>query len=231
MELRAYNWRNDERYSLVGPNDHRGWMDAIEDGHPYRCAPLRLANVCEWWVVAREATFARCGEGGGRDVLSVQGVGESHFGFGVLTFRVPFVFEVDEPWCLHVKGPANFVVANAHPLEGIIDPRALDVGFTMNWLIQPGSSAVFERDGPVAAISLIDPAALHDTLMHVQPGAEHPRRDELERWSHGRSQVYDRIIAGEPGPHTDGAYARAARKSLPNVRFRGLRTHGSEADR
>ncbi len=224
MELTAYNWRQDERYSLVGPNDRREWMNAAEDGHPYRCAPLRLANVSELWIVAHEPTFVRWDPRAGRDLLSIDGLGESHFGHGIVTFRVPFVFDVSEPWCLLVKGPSNVVVPNAHALEGVIDPRAAAVGFTMNWLIQEGGTAIFERGKPIAAITLIDPAALHATEVRIRPLADHPRRDELEAWWQTRTDLFDEILAGREGPYADGEYTRAVRKTLPGVRFRGVRT-------
>ncbi len=224
MKINVYKWKDDgEKYSLVGPNDRRRWMDDFAKGHPYQCAPLRYANVSEWWVIGHERTFVRWDPRNKEDLISIHGLGESHFGYGIVSFRLPFVFDVEAPWCLMVKGPANVVIPNAHPLEGVIDPRAYALGFSMNWQIQEGGTAIFEKDQPVAAITLVDPASLHEAELEIRPVTDHPKYPELDHWVRKRKDLFEKMLKGEEGPFVENVYTKAVRKTLPGVRFRGLR--------
>jgi len=57
----------------------------------------------------------------------------SHFGNGVITFAIPYLFRTPRGVNLWVKGPTNLIKDGVQPLEGIVETDWLTATFTMNW--------------------------------------------------------------------------------------------------
>lgn len=119
----------------------RDWMDEAPQRFPYRCLPLAIANQCGW-VMLSPARFQVYWYGGhsARD-LEVRFDGPenpcvvSHFGSGVLTFTVPYLFRTPPGINLWVKGPANLPKDGFYALEGIVETDWSPATFTMNWKV------------------------------------------------------------------------------------------------
>src|SRR5215471_2064188 len=76
----------------------RDWMDATPVRHPYRCLPLVIANQ-SGWILRSTASFEAYWYGGpAKEDVEIRFRGPtdnrimSHFGTGVITFTVPFLF-------------------------------------------------------------------------------------------------------------------------------------------
>lgn len=146
---------------LVPAPATRDWMDATSRRFAYRCLPLVVANQAGWLVVQDVAVRA-CWNGGARseDLVVEQDppappqVAVSHFGGGVLTWHVPFLFRTPPGYNLLVRGPANLPVDGAFPLDGIVEADWAVASFTMNWLLtRPGAWVVFPAGQPIAMIA------------------------------------------------------------------------------
>src|SRR5262249_31695603 len=96
-------------------------MDETENKFAYRCLPLVIANQFGWEILSTHH-FRVVWDGSshreGIQVENLAGDGQlhchSHFGAGVLTFHIPFLFRTPEGWNLMVRGPTN------RPKDGIV---------------------------------------------------------------------------------------------------------------
>src|SRR5205823_928053 len=77
----------------------------------------------------------------------------SHFGHGLLTWHVPFLFRTPPGYNLLVRGPANWRKDGAYPLEGMVETDWSIATFTMSWQItRIGGPVIFERDEPICML-------------------------------------------------------------------------------
>jgi hypothetical protein len=77
----------------------------------------------------------------------------SHFGNGVITFSIPYLFRTPRGINLWVKGPSNYIKDGVQPLEGIVETDWLSATFTMNWkMTRPYHTVHFERGEPICMI-------------------------------------------------------------------------------
>ena len=141
----------------------RDWMDATPSRFAYRCLPMLIANQSGWLVLNTEKISVTWD--GGQSVpslvvehfeygLSQSRMATSHFGNGVVTFSIPYLFRTPPGFNLHVRGPANMPKDGATALEGIVETDWSDATFTMNWkLTRPGLRVVFEEDEPIAMLT------------------------------------------------------------------------------
>ncbi len=82
------------------------------------------------------------------------------FGYGIVTWMIPYPFRTDPGWNLLVRGPANHPEDGVSPLEGLVEtedrtvPRTMfwsTASFTMSWeLTRPGAPVRFEAGEPFA---------------------------------------------------------------------------------
>jgi Family of unknown function (DUF6065) len=78
----------------------------------------------------------------------------SHFGEGILTWSLPFLFRTPPGYNLHVRGPANWPKDGVYPLEGIVETDWLEATFTMNWkLTRANLPVTFEAGEPICMIA------------------------------------------------------------------------------
>jgi hypothetical protein len=84
---------------VVTASPSRDWMDATPGGFANRCLPLRIANQAGWFVLnshALRVTWNGGPELSGLEIESLDGQtaypATSHFGSGILTWHLPFLF-------------------------------------------------------------------------------------------------------------------------------------------
>ena len=134
----------------------RDWMDATAQRYAYRCLPLNIANQ-NGWVVTAGTGFRAFWYGGAHPTdIEVQFDGppdpfvSSHFGHGVLTFSLPWLFRTPPGVNLWVKGPSNSPKDGIQALEGVVETDWSVSTFTMNWRFTRGNEWVrFEAGEPV----------------------------------------------------------------------------------
>ncbi|UQA55827.1 DUF6065 family protein [Polyangium aurulentum] len=145
----------------IVPAPHaRAWMSDTRDAFANRCLPLLIANQAGWLVLSSSAVRARWDGGdalGNLEVEHTDGeppfLAKSHFGHGILTFTLPYLFRTPQGFNLLVRGPANHPKDGASPLEGIVETDWCTATFTMNWkLTRPGLWVTFARGEPIAML-------------------------------------------------------------------------------
>ncbi|WP_372001635.1 DUF6065 family protein [Tistrella mobilis] len=160
----------------------RPWMDATPQGFAYRCLPLAIANAWGWELLNPAGfTAVWTGDEAPAGVVvtpddpaaAVPAVG--HFGSGILTFHVPWLFRTAPEVALMVQGPVNRPKDAIAALQGLVETGWSPFGFTMNWRFTRVNTPVrFETGEPFAAIVPVLPALLEAMRPEIRPIASEP---------------------------------------------------------
>ena len=104
-------------------------MDEANKRWPNRCLPLLVANE-SGWVLLNPVAFQATWDGApSPEAVSID-FGDtdprpfpvsSHFGHGVVTFGIPYIFRTSAGWNLLARGPANWPKEGIAPLEGLVE--------------------------------------------------------------------------------------------------------------
>ena len=119
----------------------RDWMDKAHLRHPYRCLPLVIANQSGWLLRSTSSFQAYWYGGPAKEDVELRFEGPpdnrivSHFGSGVITFTIPYLFRTPPGVNLWVKGPSNYIKDGVQALEGVVETDWIASTFTMNWKI------------------------------------------------------------------------------------------------
>ena len=177
------------------PSD-RDWMDASHQRFAYRCLPLVLANQAGWIIRSPVRVTARWNGGSQLKDLRLwfpKGIPErrilSHFGAGILTFTIPFLFQTPPGVNLWVKGPANHLKDGIQPLEGIVETDWSAATFTMNWkLTRPDHTVRFDVGEPICMIVPQQRGLIEALLPIRKPLLDNaPLLEQYEKWRDSRT--------------------------------------------
>ncbi|MEL6369336.1 MAG: DUF6065 family protein [Pseudomonadota bacterium] len=160
----------------------RNWMEETHQKYAYRCIPLLAANTMGWEVLNPVTSTVRWNGGPTNIDLSVKGernhpcAALSHFGRGIVTWYLPFLFRTSPDLGLVVAGPANMERDDAVPLDAFVRTDWLPFPFTMNWrLTREDTEVTFEKGEPICRIypfpiELLDQTRLELTNLTDDPG-------------------------------------------------------------
>jgi hypothetical protein len=140
--LTAYRIHKYPSLPIVPATSQRRWMDRTNDRFAYRCLPLLIANQHGWFIL--NVHKIRCIWDGGPSEYALKVTCEegpkevpcpaiSHFGHGVLTWNLNYLFRTSPGYNLWARGPSNMFKPGIAPLEGIIETDWSVSTFTMNW--------------------------------------------------------------------------------------------------
>jgi hypothetical protein len=154
MDFIAYKIEGATEMALVPATKKRAFNHEIKGIS--LCVPLQIASQWGWWLLNPQA-FTVSNDGGQLYIEYDKGEKASghigaHFGFGVLTVFVPYVFRTPNSWNTQLRGPANYPKWHAYPFEGIVETSWHSATATMNWWIQDGFSVRFEEGEPLCHV-------------------------------------------------------------------------------
>lgn len=212
MDLIAFSLVEDPPEIVNGDRD-RGWMDATVDRFAYRCLPLNIANQAGWDVLNKVAFTCMWTGGEGKHAIEIQFDGpvreelvSSHFGSGVLTFTLGYLFRTPPGHNLWAMGTPNFYKDGIAPLSGIIETDWAPYTFTMNWKItRPRHPIRFEVGDPFCRIMPMPRSYLADYTPRIE--SIHADKDTYEQymaWRESRMQFNKDL-------HVEGSEARKAK--------------------
>ncbi|MGH9671957.1 MAG: DUF6065 family protein [Bryobacteraceae bacterium] len=147
--------------SIVPAAADRFWMDITTEGWANRCLPLRIANQAGWHIL-NDCDFEVVWNGKPYvDGVRIQFLGGrsspfvvSNFGYGIVTWNLPYLFRTPPSWNLLARGPANLPKEGVAPLEGLVETDWAHASFTMNWKItRPFYRVRFHKDEPICLIA------------------------------------------------------------------------------
>ncbi len=160
LKLTAYCTNKQMGMRLEPAAHQRAWMDATRDRFAYRCLPLLMANQAGWFVISAHTIRATWDGSPAFKAITVECLSGpqplpavSHFGEGVLTWYVPFLFRTPPGWNLLARGPANMPKDGIAPLDGLVETDWSTATFTMNWkFTRANAPVVFEAGEPICMI-------------------------------------------------------------------------------
>ena len=120
---------------------------------------------------------------------------ESHFGHGVLTFNLNYLFRTPPGWNLWARGPANCPKDGATALEGIIETDWSVATFTMNWKMTMTHQPVdFEPGEPICMIMPIRRGEVESFIPKAIDITTEPELAEgIKAWSASRSHFNEEL--------------------------------------
>jgi hypothetical protein len=186
----------------------RPWMDRVQDHHAYRCLPLNIANSHGWDILAPFGFSATWSGDSHPHALVLRSDADgspppatsvaSHFGYGIITFYLGYLFRTEPGWNLFASGPSNRPKDGVAPLTGVIETDWLPYPFTMNWQMTRPGRIRFERDEPICTIFPVERAALQEVEPEIVAVEDHPEVEApLREWGERRSKLMH-DLAGEP---------------------------------
>ncbi len=206
QKIIAYQvYENDSAPIRPAPRKRR-WMEDAEERSPYRCLPLVMANQYGWEILSTHhvrASWNGTSTPEGLHVESLEGNGllhcRSHFGEGVLTFKIPFLFKTPDGWNLMVRGPTNSPKDGIVALDGIVETDWAHSTFTMNWRFTRACTVEFAIGEPICLFFPIQRGALERfrgefCMLDAVEGLENKFRE----WSDSRHRFLSGLENGEP---------------------------------
>jgi Family of unknown function (DUF6065) len=190
----------------------RDWMEAAPQRFPYRCLPLNIANQ-NGWVLACPAAFRAYWYGGpnAADIdIRFDGPPDnavlSHFGSGVITFSLPYLFRTPPGVNTWAKGLSNHIKDGIQPLEGVIETDWATSTFTMNWkFTRPNEWVHFAQGEPICMLVPI-PRGFSETMAPqiklLSTNAE--LEEKYKAWEASRSGFLKGLKENDPGAVKQG---------------------------
>jgi hypothetical protein len=179
---------------------------------------LLIANQSGWLILNSVPFQAMWTGRHGTGSLTISVFGEapeplvaSHFGYGILTFVIPFVIQTPSGYNLLVRGPANIPKDGVYPLEGIVETDWAASPFTMNWKVtRPFEPIHFAVDEPICMIVPQRRGELEEFSPGVRPlRADHRLEARYDTWASSRQHFLNTLAkGGPPGRGWQGHYFR-----------------------
>jgi len=169
-----------------------------------------------------------CFAGGeGRNIGQIS----SHFGCGILTFSVPWLFRTSPGIGLLVRGPSNSFKDGIAPLDGLVETDWAPYTFTMNWrFTRPGAEVRFKEGEPVCMIAPYPLDLLESVQTRIEAIERNPvlHEDFLRFRESRQARLEQAATTGAPpwqkdyhrGHRPDGTPASEHRLSLKLAAFR-----------
>jgi hypothetical protein len=197
--LTAYRIHPCPSAPIIPAPRERAWMDHTSDRFAYRCLPLLIANQSGWMILNTHRLRVVWNGGPGEHDLTVIDRGgpkgtpcpaQSHFGHGVLTFILNYLFRTPPGINLWARGPANYPKDGIAPLEGIIETDWSVATFTMNWKVTTVNLPIdFEPGEPICMILPIRRGEVESFHPRARDLSSDPElKKAFELWSQSRTQ-------------------------------------------
>lgn len=184
----------------------RDWMNETNVRFANRCLPLLMANEAGWLLLnpyGFEADWSGADDPGaititpdGSPVPPWRCV-HSNFGYGILTWAVPYLFRTPDGYNTLARGPANLPKDGISALEGLVETDWSTATFTMNWKFTRPGRVRFERDEPFCMIVPQRRGELESFTPEIRPvDAEPEVARGYREWDAGRDELRRRKFLG-----------------------------------
>lgn len=220
MEITAYKVDGATELPIIPAPQKRQWSKTIPGIGA--CLPLTIANGGGWWLLNPAEFTARRSSYYNHEVTIQRDVNHvaSHFGFGVMTVIIPYVFRTTAGWELLIRGPSNVFYPGFHPFEGIVETNWHSGTATMNWMVEKDAVHTFIEGDPLAQIVPIQISQLEAFQVKSE---EMPENLEEEFAQFATSRV-DRLKANraEGKVRYQGLYPRNERTKRRKLELAGI---------
>lgn len=175
----------------------REWMSKTDQRFANRCLPMLIANQ-SGWLLTNNVPFRALWTGGdGAESLTISyerrdrpPLAASHFGYGLITWSIPYLFRTSPGYGLLARGPANCPKDAAYALEGVVETDWAAATFTMNWKVtRPFTEVCFAEGEPFCMVvpqRRGDLEAFRPVLRRLETAGEDGLR--YQAWSSSRAE-------------------------------------------
>jgi len=199
----------------------RFWMDFSTKGWANRCLPLRIANQAGWHILSDcdfEATWTGKPQVDSVKIRFADGrpsrLVKSNFGYGIVTWYLPYLFRTSPGYNLLVRGPANLPKDGIAPVEGLVETDWTDATFTVNWkFTRPFKPVKFSKDEPICLLlpqRRGELEAVEPEIRNIE--SDPPLQQRYTRWIESRRAWVDEAsktpLAKGELPSWQGHYTR-----------------------
>jgi hypothetical protein len=228
-EFVAYRLSTEPAIRLVAAARDRAWMDATGARFANRCLPLLIANQAGWFLLSSHALRATWSGGNEKEALEVEYLSgsppfpaTSHFGNGILTWHIPYMFRTPLGFNLIARGPTNWPKDGAFALDGIVETDWAVATFTMNWKITALNRPVlFDEGEPFCMVVPQRRGELEDFQPQIREIADDPDvADAYTKWVESRNRFLRGLNTAEEG---------ALKQQWEKHYFRGTAPDGTKA--
>lgn len=226
LALIAYRVNKRLSMRLAPAPASRSWMAVTCERFANRCLPLLIANQSGWFVLNSHVLRAVWSGADDLSSLKIEYLGGpppypaiSHFGHGILTWTLPYLFRTPPGYNLLVRGPANWPKDGAHPLEGSVESDWSPATFTMNWkLTRADHQVAWEVGEPICMIVPQRRRELEAFRPQVRDIDSYPTiKNNYEKWSESR----EKFLADLEVPESE-----AVKQKWQKDYFRGILPDG-----
>jgi Family of unknown function (DUF6065) len=197
-----------EAPEIVPGRSSRDWMEATPERYAYRCLPLSIANAMGWELLSPCEVEAEWNGGPELADLTVaikdpkkarRDFAASHFGSGILTFHVGYLFRTEPGVGLWARGVPNLAKDGIAALEGIIETDWLPFSFTMNWKFTRPGRITFAAHEPFCFITPLPYRALETVAPEILPIEANPAVQAAHKaWADARTAFNAGLKAEDP---------------------------------
>ena len=183
----------------------RQWMSFTRERYAYRCLPLLIANQAGWFLLNPLEICVTWNGGPRNEDISIkypspqpppQPHVTSHFGHGIITWTIPYLFRTPPGFNLLVRGPSNYPKDGAYPLEGLVEADWSISTFTMNWLITAHDVPItFHVNEPICMVvpqRRGDLEILNPSIQNIS--SESSIFTEMQRWADSRKKFLEEMV-------------------------------------
>jgi hypothetical protein len=204
-------------------------MAATDNRFAERCLPLLIANQAGWFILNSHRIRVVWDGGRSSTSLRIENLSASplcpavsHFGHGILTWTLPYLFRTPPGYNLLARGPANWPKPGAYALDGIVETDWSAATFTMNWIMtRPDEPIVFDVEEPICMIVPQRRGELESLRPVFSEIADYPEERRIyEQWAQDRAQFLSALRL--PG-------SKAAQQGWQGDYFRGRLPDGAQA--
>ncbi len=206
LEFIAYQlW--DPGLEIVTAPMKREWMTATREHFAYRCLPMSIANEYGWMILSDQAVkilWNGSQDSSGMRIFSSaqsRNTPISHFGSGVVTWPIPYLFRTPPGYDLIVRGPTNCCKDGICPLDGVIETDWTVTPFTMNWKITRARLLIsFEKGEPIAMILPVRHAKVEEFIPSIRRVSENEEVQRLhQEWAQHRGSTLSELRTMKAG--------------------------------
>jgi hypothetical protein len=223
MELKAYRINGVTELPIVPAPERRDWHKEIPGIGA--CLPLTIANGGGWWLLNPQDVYVDRIDTYNYNVRVRKVLSEheepthvaSHFGFGVLTVLIPYVFRTPPGWELLIRGPSNVFYEGLHAFEGIVESDWHSATATMNWMVERDTQITIRRGEPLVQVVPIKTEALEQ----FQPEILDMPEDVEQEFMQFAEKRMEQITA-EGKMKYSGEYPRNERTRRRHLKLRPL---------
>jgi hypothetical protein len=226
--LKAYRVHAGVGMPIVPAERSREWMDATDERFANRCLPLLIANQAGWFILnTHELRVTWNGGDEIEDLKLTFGSDQmpypatSHFGHGILTWHIPYLFRTPPGYQLLARGPSNWPKDGISALEGIVETDWASATFTMNWkMTRPRATVTFAVGEPICMVVPVRCDTLESFEPLIDDLAGTPDYAKYQKWSADRSRFLSEL--GQPE-------SESAKQGWQKDYFRGQSRDGERA--